>query len=185
MKKHQHNQRARRAGTFMLEAVIVVSVSALLIGLITGSVHHLLSAHGNLRDNARNGLVQQRLTMLFRRDCREALSAEADGTGLTLTMRGSRQVNYKVDGNVVFRSWSDDNGKGRDRFYSTRNWECKITLSDRTAQLVLSQAFGGSKRTQPGNRRQLVAKARVGAHAAMIAPLKRDQGEDAGEPRQK
>ena len=78
-------QTYQRRGTYLLEVLVVTGVSAVLMGLITVGIHYLLKSHQNLRDASRNGLVQQRLTTLFRRDCRESISAEATETGISFT----------------------------------------------------------------------------------------------------
>jgi hypothetical protein len=151
--------------------VVVTGVSAVLMGIITVGIHHLLKSHQNLRDASRNGLVQQRLTTLFRRDCLESTNATATENGIRFVKANGKTVVYDVDDNVVHRTWTSETDTGRDRFYSTREWTCKIRLDNNQAQLTLRQSVGGSKRTLTGTPRQMVVKSHVGVHAGLADSL--------------
>ena len=177
-------QTYQRRGTYLLEVLVVTGVSAVLMGLITVGIHYLLKSHQNLRDASRNGLVQQRLTTLFRRDCRESINAEATETGISFTKANGKTVAYDVDENVVHRTWTSEIGTGRDRFYSTREWTCEISLDDKLAHLKLEQSVGGSKRTLKGTPRQIVVTSQVGVHSELANSLVRSSKKAATEDKQ-
>ena len=180
----RRQQTYRRRGTYLLEIVVVTGVSAVLMGLITVGIHYLLKSHQNLRDASQNGLVQQRLTTLFRRDCRESISAEATEAGIRFTKANGKTVAYEVDKSVVHRTWTSETGTGRDRFYSTREWTCEIGLDNQRAHLKLEQSLGGSKRTFKGTPRQLIVTSQVGVHSELADFLVRSSQKAATEDKQ-
>ena len=178
-----HPARAthKRRGTYTLQVLVVVSISAVLLGLVTMAVHQLLKGHEQLRDTARNGLSQQRLSALFRRDSRGATTATIQDDTLRFTMPDARTVTYETRDNVVLRSWADSESKGSDRFYSTRDWKCQIELKGSRARLVIEQTAGGSKRTVKGRARKVVVESIVGRHKALADSLGTDSKDAAGD----
>ncbi len=185
MKRIRTRRGRKRTGTNLLEMVIVIGVASILMGAITLAMQHILRTNTLMRDRVRNSLAHERLGRMFRKDCHEAVSADAQNESLVLEKPG-RKITYKTDGNVVTRVWEDADDNGSDRFYSTRDWETAIRVENDTATLSIARRHGGSKRTLIGKPRTIEYVAKVGTYSTLFKPEKTDtQADSSTEPETK
>ena len=129
-------KRCRRTGKTLLEAVVIISIMSLVVGLSATSLATLFRLRHQLSRDAEQAAVLARLATRLRLDAHEAISAAVDDDCL-LTLADGRTIQYTYTAPSIIREVKrDDSIVHRDRFLLPRSASADFVRPDDDPRLV-------------------------------------------------
>lgn len=96
-------QRTRRAGSSLIETLVVIAVSSSLLVLAVGWIHQSFRLATTIRNHDRHHQSVMRLSRQFRDDAHFADSASCDDSSTRFVIHNDEIVVYRIQENVVRR----------------------------------------------------------------------------------
>lgn len=130
----------------LAELVMVMTAGSVLLTLSIGTVHRSMTIHREGEARVRGGRTVARLARDFRRDLRQAASAELDGTRLTLAppegVEAAPIIYEVVDHRLIRRQQRGEDAVRQEVYELTARAEFSLATVPETSQirLVVSEA---------------------------------------------